>query len=278
MQPNDIAIVTEDEERLERIDKPQSANKNNENDMLSITNIDTDCHDITYDSVRVSERWRDPESGRVLTQFKDVSYTFEHKDGFQVRWSGRAFTIPPGETRKMPRFLGEHFAYHLANHILDIEGKKIGRELRADPVWRPKILKRIIVDEEPFFSAMGDSVGNALANKVDQMNQPIDNAASMGYDTKGDKGKDLNEGDATTSDTVVTTTGNISKTSIEPTADVIARAGSETEDDKLNVPEDFAQYSKAELIQQIRNMAPDYKFGSNYTKAQLVGVLKSIAA
>ena len=276
MQPD--TAVTEIEERLERIDAPNT-NKNNENDTLHIKNIDTDCHDVTYDSVRVSERWRDPESGRVLTQFKDIAYTFEHSDGFQVRWSGRAFNIPPGETRKMPRFLGEHFALHLANHILDKEGEKIGRTLRADPIWRPKVLKEIIVDEEPFFSGLGDSVGNALASQVDQMNQdqPPEAAQAMQYNNSGDKGKTLREAEVKPQGNIDTTTGKIDLKSIEPTADIIARVGKDSAGDDMNVPDGFTQYSKAELIQQIRNMAPDYKFGSNYTKAQLVGVLKSIA-
>lgn len=271
MQPTQQA----DEERLERIPAAPTQ-KNNENDTLWVKNTDTECHDTTYDSVRVSERWRDPESGRVLTQFKDISYTFEHADGFQVRWSGQPFTLKPGETARMPRFLAEHFATHLANHMLDKEGVKINRALRNDPIWRPKILAEIIVKEEPFFATIGDSVGTATLKQVHEMNEgisPITEVQGLDYKTGGDKGKTLPEADATPTDNIATSTGRIDKTSVEPTADVIVRLGQEAPEDGLNIPEDWQQYSKAELVEQIRNMDPYYKFGQNYTKAQLVSVL-----
>jgi hypothetical protein len=264
-----------DEERLERI-QPAIQDKNNENDTLWVKNIDEDCHDITYDSVRVSERWRDPESGRVMTQFKDVSYEFEHAEGFQVRWSGQPFTLKPGETARMPRFLAEHFATHLANHILDKRGAAKKRALRNDPIERPRVLKEIIIKEEPFFSTIGDSVGTGILKQVTEMNEggsPITEVQGLEYKTGGDKGKTLAEADATPTDNIATTTGRIDKTSVEPTGDVILRIGSAAPEDGLNVPEEWQQYSKPELIEQIRNMDPYYKFGSQYTKAQLVSVL-----
>lgn len=266
-----------DEERLERIPTAPTQ-KNNENDTLWVKNIDEDCHDITYDSVRMSERWRDPESGRVMTQFKDVEFTFEHADGFQVRWSGQPFTIKPGATARMPRFLAEHFATHLANHMLDKKGDEMKRTLRNDPVWRPKILKEIIIKEEPYFATISDSVGTATLKQVDDLNpsgSPITEVQGLDYNTKGDKGKTLGEADVTPTDNIATTTGRIDKKSVEPTPDVIMRLGKSSPEDDLNVPEDWQQYSKAELVDQIRNMDPYYKFGSQYTKAQLVGVIKS---
>lgn len=263
------------EERLERL-SPQQTNKNNENDTLWIKNIDNDCHDTTYDSVRVSERWRDPESGRVLTQFKDISYTFEHVDGFQVRWSGQPFTLKPGETARMPRYLGEHFAYHLANHILDKEGEKSNRTLRSDPIWRPKILSQIIIKEEPFFAMVNDSVGAETMKQVQSLNDgnaPLVEVQGLQYENGG-KGQELPESDVVSKDSIQTTTGKIDLKSVETTEDVITRLGEETQVDSLNVPDDWKQYSKSDLIMQIRNMAPDYKFGQNYTKAQLVGILQ----
>ena len=263
-----------DEERLERIQP--NTQKNNENDTLIVKNIDDDCHDVTYDSVRVSERWRDPESGRVVTQFKDVSYQFDHIDGFQVRWSGQPFTLKPGEVARMPRFLGEHFAYHLANHMLDKEGAKLNRALRNDPVWRPKILSQIILKEEPFFSTIGDSVGQATLNTVRDLNEgnsPLKEFDGQNYDDKGGKGKELPEADVTPTDSIQTTVGKIDKKPIEITEEVITRLGEDEPQDNLNVPEEWKQYSRSDLIMQIRNMDPYYKFGQNYTKAQLVGIL-----
>lgn len=270
MQPQ-----SDTEERLERIETPK--NKNNENDTVTVKNIDIDCHDVTYDSVRVSERWRDPESGRVLTQFKDQSYQFDHIEGFQVRWSGQPFTLKPGEMARMPRFLAEHFAQHLADHMLDKKGLELNRALRNDPIWRPKILKEIIISEEPFFSTMGDSVGQATLNQVRDMNDSnvVKEFGDQSYADNGGKGKELSEAEAIPKDSVQTTVGKIDKTSVEPTEEVVTRIGTETETDKLNIPADWEQYTKTDLIEQIRNMDPYYKFGSTYTKAQLVSILQS---
>lgn len=269
MQPQ-----SDTEERLQRIETP--TNKNNENDTLYVKNTDLECNEITYDSVRVSERWRDPESGRVVTQFKDVSYQFDHSKGFQVRWSGQPFTVQPGEIAKMPRFLAEHFAYHLANHMLEKKGREMKRTLMNDPIWRPKILAEIIIKEEPFFATMGDSVGQATLKQVQSMNEgasPITEIQGLEYNTGGQKGQTLPEADATPTGSIQTTTGKIDLQSIEPTEDVVNRIGTEGAEDSLNVPSEWQQYTKAELIQQIRNMDPYYKFGSYYNKAQLVGIL-----
>lgn len=271
MQPQ----ATADEERLERLDN-RPTNQNNENDTLTIKNVDTDCSDVTYDAVRVSERWRDPESGRVLTQFKDMSYQFEHADGFQVRWSGQPFTLKPGETARMPRFLGEHFATQLANHILDKRGRATGRALRNDPIERPKVLKEIIIAEEPFFATMGDSVGSATLKQVQEMNldgAPLKEFDGQSYNDNGGKGKELPEAEVVSPTSVDTTTGRIDKKPVETTEDVITRLGEEGPQDALNVPQEWQQYSKSDLIMQIRNMDPYYKFGTMYTKAQLVSIL-----
>lgn len=265
------------EERLERIELPKTKDQSNENDTLWVKNIDEDCHDTTYDSVRLAERWRDPESGRVLTQFKDMALTFDHSEGFQVRWSGQPFTVAPGQVAKMPRFLAEHFANHLANHMLDKLGEARNRALRNDPVERPKMLKEIMIKEEPFFATIGDSVGTAILKQVQELNpngSPVTEIQGLDFDHKGDKGKSLPEADATPKDSVQTTVGKIDTKPVEPTEEVINRLGEEGPQDALNVPEQWAQESKSDIIMQIRNMDPYYKFGSTYTKAQLVSILE----
>lgn len=258
------------EERLERIDQPKQVN--NENDTLYITNVDTDCSEDTYDSVRVSERFRDQESGRVVTQFKELNYHFNHADGFQVRWSGTPFDIKPGETKKMPRFLGEHFAYHLCNHMLD----KQGSNARNDPLKRPAMLKRIIVGTEPFFADVTDSIGAALNKQVESLNvdKPVsDLGDGLIVDHNGAKGQELNE----TTQEAYDPLRRVDKDPVEPLEDVIARVGPDVETDNANVPEDWKEHTKPELIKTIRDMDPSYKFPTKPTKAQLVSILKKTA-
>lgn len=260
----------DNEERLERIETPKQ--QNNENDTLWITNIDTGCSEDTYDSVRVSERWRDPESGRILTTFKEQNYHFNHADGFQVRWSGQPFTLKPGETARMPRFLGEHFAYHLVNHMLDKEGPNA----RNSPLKRPSMLARVIIKEEPFFAAITDSVGMATLKQVKEMNEgnaPISEVAGLTYSHGTQKGKELGETTQPAYDPLRRT----AQEETEETADVIKRIGADTPEDQSDVPEDFKSYTRKDLIQQIRNMDPGMKFPQNPSKAQLVMILKRTA-
>lgn len=277
MQPDTFGMVQTDpgnvEERLEKVEAPKP--KNNQNDTLWIKNIDIDCHDTTYEPVRVSERWRNPETGQMVTQFRDITYEFDHFEKFQVRWSGRVFSIPPGETAKMPRFLAEHFATQLADHILGKMGDAQNKMLRNDPRLKPQILKEIIVKEEPFFFSGPETVGDEIAKQFEEMNKPeVTGIQGEHYDNKGAKEQNLNEGDGSTRDTIITPMGTLNKHSVESTEDVIKRIGTEGAEDALNVPDDWKQYSKVDLIEQIRHMAPDYKFGQHYTKAQLVGILQ----
>lgn len=277
MQPDTYGMVQTDpgllEERLEKIEPPRP--RNDQNDTLWIKNIDVDCSDRTFEPVRVSERWRDPESGRTVTSFKDVTFQFEHSEKFQVRWSGQTFSIKPGEVARMPRFLGEHFATQLADHILGKRGDAQNKMLRNDPFLRPQVIQEIIIKEEPYFFSGPDSVGAETLKQFEQMNAPqITGIQGEQYDNQGQKEVNLSEGDGSTENTIITPVGVLNKQSIETTEEVVKRLGHETAEDNLNVPNDWQQYSKKELIEQIRHMAPDYKFGSTYTKAQLVGILQ----
>jgi hypothetical protein len=259
------------EERLERID--ENPQKNSENDTLYITNIDTECSEDTYDSVRVSKRFRDTESGRVITTFEDISYHFNHADGYQVRWAGQPFTLKPGETAKMPRFLGEHFAYHLCNHMLGKDPKDPNAV--SNPMKRPAMLARIIIKEEPFFATMTDSVGTAALKQVQAMNEgnaPITEVQGLEYSHGGSKGIELGE-------TTQQATDPLRRVSeiVEETDKVIERIGTDTPEDAQGVPEDWKGYSRKELIVQIRAMDPGYKFPQHSNKAMLVSILKKTA-
>ncbi len=99
-----------------------------EQDILLVHNSDVGCQET------------DPDEG------------WFHKDFFQVKWGGQPHRVKPGETRRMPRFLAEHYAKHLANHILiKREGESGKKGLMQSPVERPKVLATILLGVEEYF-------------------------------------------------------------------------------------------------------------------------------
>ena len=99
-----------------------------EQDILLVHNPDIDCNET------------------------DSTEGWSHKEFFQVKWGGQPHRVKPGETRRMPRFLAEHYAKHLADHILIKEGDTSGRKgLMQSPVERPKVLSKIILGVEEYF-------------------------------------------------------------------------------------------------------------------------------
>lgn len=102
--------------------------KGNEQDILIVQNVDLNCNDI------------DPEEG------------WSHADFFQVKYGGHPFRIKPGESRRMPRYVAEHFAKHLADHMLTKMEEETGKQfLINNIVERPKMLKKILLSVEQYF-------------------------------------------------------------------------------------------------------------------------------
>ena len=131
--------------------------KPHELDILIVVNPDLNCPDI------------DTEEG------------WKHKDFFQVRWSGAPHRIIPGQTRRMMRFLAEHFAKHLANHILIKKEEGTGKKgLMQSPVERPKVLKSILIGIDSYF-LMADEKGEGerVTQMVDQLN-PTERPLNLG--------------------------------------------------------------------------------------------------
>lgn len=257
------------QERLERIEQPKQVN--NENDTLYIKNIDVGCSDEDFDSVRVSERFKDLESGRIVTSFKELNYHFKHAEKYQVRWSGTPFDLKPGEVKKMPRFLGEHFAYHLCNHMLG----KISPNSVNDPLKRPAMIERIIVKEEPFFSSVSDTVGEAITKQVEALNvdSPTTDLGDGIVVNNGGRSVELGE----TVQEAYDPLRRVNKESVEETEAVITRIGQDSPEDNQGVPEDWQSHTRSDIIKLIRDMDPAWKFGQNVSKAQLVGILKKTA-
>ena len=136
-------------------DTKLSNHKPHEMDVLIVCNVDTDC-DVT-----------------------DTEENYPHKDYFQVRWAGHPHRIGPGLTKKMPRFLAEHYAKHLADHmLLKMEEKTNRKGLMQSSFERPKMIERIILGVDTWF--LGDNEaeeGGKVAGMVDQLNpgeRPLD--------------------------------------------------------------------------------------------------------
>jgi hypothetical protein len=155
------------------------AQKIDPQDILIIRNIDTDCNDITSEIVKVKRTTIDEETNRRTTYEEDTVDEWSHADFFQVRWSNVPHRIKPGETRRMPRYIAEHFAKHLADHILQKMEKESGRtNLVTSATERPKVLKQIIVGVDEYF-IQGEDVddGERVAQEVEALNRrerPID--------------------------------------------------------------------------------------------------------
>lgn len=132
-------------------------NKPHENDILIVANPDVNCDVI------------------------DTEFGYPHKDYFQVKWHGRPHRIPPGKTKRMPRFLAEHFAKHLADHLLTKKEEETGKQgLLNHPQERPKIISQILIGVDEWY--LGDNetdAGQQVEDMVEELN-PNDKAIDLG--------------------------------------------------------------------------------------------------
>jgi hypothetical protein len=124
------------------------ANTQSPDDRIVIHNIDMDCSDHTIE-YRKKISYGMEDNGQPLSSEEDVPYEFNHSDGFQVMYGGNVFNIAPGETRAFPRYIGEHYAKHLIDHLLQKKGEKIGKpNIINDPKEREDLINQIIISEE----------------------------------------------------------------------------------------------------------------------------------
>mgnify|MGYP007083450912 CR=1 FL=1 len=99
-------------------------------DQLLVQNIDVNCSDI------------------------DAEHGFDHAKGFTVYWDKHPFTVKPGGTRIMPRYVALHFAKHLANHILIKRSEQENRPtLLTDRKARTDLMDEIILGVESYLHA-----------------------------------------------------------------------------------------------------------------------------
>ena len=122
-------------------------------DTLIVHNIDVDCNDVTVEyKKKISYGAGDAPLGMAPqkeAEEEDVMYEFNHSEGFQVMYGGNIFNIRPGETRRLPRYIGEHYAKHLIDHLLQKKSEKTGKpNIVNDVNERTALLKQIIISEE----------------------------------------------------------------------------------------------------------------------------------
>lgn len=245
--------------------------KEHELDVLLVRNIDVGCDDKSTDIVKITRRVKDPESGVELTEYAEVADEFQHSEYFQVKWGGAPIRVAPGQTRKMNRFVAEHYAKHLADHILakrEIDEKRVG--LINHAVERPKVLEQIIIGVDSQFNDLGMvDEGTQALQQFESLNRSVV-AAEMGMSTGGSY--DLpGEVDA----------GVVSRDHFKPGKEIKSTeeileiaAGQEDGDVSTTTDERFADKTRGQLFKEIRQMDPTYNFTGKENKDQLIGVLQ----
>lgn len=113
---------------------------------VMVCNTDIGCQEQSVDILKISNRVVD-DQGNVSSQIYDKHEEWNHADYFRVKFDGNPYTIAPGKTKLLPRFVAEHFAKHLADHLLQKKETETGRKgLVQSPVERPKVLKQILIE------------------------------------------------------------------------------------------------------------------------------------
>lgn len=168
---------------------PQQGPKEHPEDTLIVRNIlvgdDTEVSDIIpYANARPSI---DPTTGQQHFVNQIDADIFEHvwntREFFEVRWDGRPHRIKAGETRRMPRYLADHFAKYLIDHILtQREQKEKVTGLLKNRLERAKLYKQIIVGVDSYYN--GDMFdyereGTYVEQQVNELNAP-DNTVDLG--------------------------------------------------------------------------------------------------
>lgn len=160
-------------------DQQPATPRPHEHDTIAVTNIDINCDQTTTYTVEKSIPVP-PAPGETNPmniprhQSQMVEGEFNHANYFEVRYNGQPFRIKPGETKTLPRYIAEHFAKHLTDHILTRreEQENIKRKKRnlspksglvQSKIERPKTLSEIM-DVQQYF----------LEGQTDQNQQTVD--------------------------------------------------------------------------------------------------------
>lgn len=145
----------------------QPVQQTSQQDLFTVTNIDTNCDYVEqYIVERTAPAPVNPGEVNPLDiprplQTQRMELSFDHSEYYEVRYESQPFRIVPGGSRVMPRYVAEHYAKHLADHILtkmeDAERAAAAIERRSPKVGfvqsatlRPQILSQILTIESYF--------------------------------------------------------------------------------------------------------------------------------
>lgn len=110
-------------------------------------------------------------------------YSWNTREFFEIRWDGRPHRIKAGETRRMPRYLADHFAKYLIDFILtQREKREKVTGLMKNRLERAKLYKQIIIGVDSYYN--GDMYdfgreGQFVEQQVQQLNN-VPNARDLG--------------------------------------------------------------------------------------------------
>lgn len=249
--------------------------KENPQDIIIVKNIDLDCDHIEYQSARRSTRTVD-EDGRVTSGYVDDIEQVPHAQYFQVKWAGQRFRIKPGDTRLYPRYIAEHFAKHLTDHMLgraEFKSKQTGKEISVinNPIERKKMWDQIIPGVQQYFEDLGSiDEGVAAGAAVEELNsspmaQELGIATGNHTELREDRDVQIVKKDPMGTGQAVTPLEDLVRLAVDDPSEV-APAGTD--------PEAWSNMTKADLMGQIRKLDPFAVLTGNESKTQLFTKLK----
>lgn len=141
-------------------------------DVLIVRNIDVDCSDESIEVIDRAVSFTEPGNDIAnRMQYGSEFHEWNHAEYFEVRYDGQPFRIAPGATRMMPRYIAEHYAKHLADHILGKQDTK-KKTLVNNAGARAKVLSEIILRVEQYYQHdTFMSPGQYGAQQVEQLNK-----------------------------------------------------------------------------------------------------------
>ena len=156
----------------------------NEQDLIRVRNIAVNDHTIESDIVQVPRTLKDIEGNETGVYYENIEQEWDNSKGFRVKWGGKPHVIRPGETKVYPRFLAEHYASKLADHMMMVTGKNL-----KDKISRRKFMDKIMVEVVSFYEDDDRDEGEIVFDRVEEVNRTAPKREAGDIDI----GKDLTE-------------------------------------------------------------------------------------
>lgn len=198
-------------------------------DIVLVRNIHTDCD------------YFDDEEG------------YSHADAFMVRWDKTPFRIEVGQLRRFPRYLAEHYAKHLIDHILqkqEDEGK--GKMMTRNLKLREKLHAEIFAEVEETYASDNRSAAEVEAQKIEALNKDFLAKTQQAY-----RGSPMPEGSRPAGPD-----------------DAVVEEDVEDEVDMPPAPVDYSTWSRPDLIREAKERG--IKISATDKNVDLIAKLKDV--